>query len=749
MRLRAIICLSVLAAATLSGCHTPAPVTPTADAEQTVPALSPERSSRAEALALFSQGLIDEHQRNPGSALTNFQQAVELEPDNEDLHIRLAIGLLQQKRFDDATALMENFVEGHPRAEKALLSLALIYRAADKTDKVISSYQRLLKLTPREQDVYVELAALYMRENRPREAIKLLEKASRRLEDPSAVLRLLGSIHIRQAMTATKPADARRSRRAATRTFEEALRLAPNDGTLLFQLGALCIEDGLLEKALDYYAAIEKLHPDNIQLRQKLAFSFITDKDRSLALRNLEQLAVKQPSNAYLLFYLAELQLDAGMVDQATVTLLKSVGASPLSAAPFIRLALIEMDRDREAAVRALENGLVRLPDHPRLVETLAYVHFLNKNYALAAASFERALQLAEKSGEAANPTLYFNYALASQAQGDLDKTAALLAKAYTNNAAHLESYLQYAFREKEDRVRHEAIQVLEKIGQAQPNQATVYVYIGLLNSYLKSFKTAIAAFEKAEALMEDSPRKEEVLNATYYFWYGAACEREGLFQRAESLFAKCLKLDPEYAEAYNYLAYMWAEKGMKLEQALDYVRSALRINPASGAYIDTLGWVYYMHGQYDDAKTQLSRAVEILPEDPTILEHMGDVLLKLGDEQQAIPRWEESFILDPTNEKLAAKLKEHGVDIEALRAEAEKRAKEPKPAPTTDDAATNDVDVEEDHPLILTEPLDPFGDEGMEEDEELAPIDEVPLPDEEFLDDEELPDEEPLDGQP
>ena len=74
--------LLLLTALALSGCATPEQAAPPADADRPVPALSPESSSRAEALALFSQGLIDEQQRNPAAALTKFQQAVQLDPDN-------------------------------------------------------------------------------------------------------------------------------------------------------------------------------------------------------------------------------------------------------------------------------------------------------------------------------------------------------------------------------------------------------------------------------------------------------------------------------------------------------------------------------------------------------------------------------------------------------------------------------------------------------------------------------------------
>jgi len=127
----------------------------------------------------------------------------------------------------------------------------------------------------------------------------------------------------------------------------------------------------------------------------------------------------------------------------------------------------------------------------------------------------------------------------------------------------------------------------------------------------------------------------------------------------------------------------------------------------------------------------------------------VGDVLLKLGDAEQAIPQWKAAFLLDPANEKLAAKLKENGVDVDALRLEAEENAKKPKDAPQPGLSSTNAAAAEDDHPLFLTDPLSTLDEEPVEDDEELDPMDELPLPDEGFPADEDLPDEEPLDGQP
>ena len=177
---------------------------------------------------------------------------------------------------------------------------------------------------------------------------------------------------------------------------------------------------------------------------------------------------------------------------------------------------------------------------------------------------------------------------------------------------------------------------------------------------------------KKPKASLKIRRGKTKLLDASFYFWYAAACEREGQFEKAEQLFMKCLDIDPQHAEAYNYLAYMWAEKGVKLDQALDYIRRALKLNPKSGAFIDTLGWIYYMNGQYKEALEQINYAAEIIPDDPTIVDHLGDVLYKLGGEKQALPHWERSFVLDPENAKVAEKLFQHGADLDALRKQAD-----------------------------------------------------------------------------
>ena len=88
---------------------------------------------------------------------------------------------------------------------------------------------------------------------------------------------------------------------------------------------------------------------------------------------------------------------------------------------------------------------------------------------------------------------------------------------------------------------------------------------------------------------------------------------------------------DPKNAQALNYLGYMLADRGTRLDEALGYIRRAVALDPQNGAYLDSLGWVYYRMGNYDLAEENLRRASEKIGSDPTVQAHLGDLYQKTG----------------------------------------------------------------------------------------------------------------------
>ena len=88
---------------------------------------------------------------------------------------------------------------------------------------------------------------------------------------------------------------------------------------------------------------------------------------------------------------------------------------------------------------------------------------------------------------------------------------------------------------------------------------------------------------------------------------------------------------DPNNATALNYLGYMLAERGERLDESVDYLKRALAIDPDNGSYLDSIGWAYYKDGKLDLALDNLKQAADQLTTNSVVQDHYGDVLFKLG----------------------------------------------------------------------------------------------------------------------
>ncbi len=123
--------------------------------------------------------------------------------------------------------------------------------------------------------------------------------------------------------------------------------------------------------------------------------------------------------------------------------------------------------------------------------------------------------------------------------------------------------------------------------------------------------------------------------------------ERNGDSDKALQIMEDVLKMEPDYPNALNFVGYLWAEKGIKLDEAELMIKKALSKKPNDGAIIDSLGWVYYKKGNYQLALAELLRANELVPDDPTIAEHIGDTYISLKEYSKAFPYYEKSIQLE------------------------------------------------------------------------------------------------------
>jgi Tfp pilus assembly protein PilF len=201
------------------------------------------------------------------------------------------------------------------------------------------------------------------------------------------------------------------------------------------------------------------------------------------------------------------------------------------------------------------------------------------------------------------------------------------------------------------------AVKVLDEAREHFPQTPEITYYLAIAQREAKHSQESVATFE--EALHEAALQDGEITNARFYFDYGAAAEQAGLYDKAADLFKKSIAIDPaSAADAYNYLAYMWADHNMRLGEAEEMIKLALQADSNNGAYLDTLGWLEYRQGKFDQALVDLLRAAQKLTrDDPVVFEHIGDTFAKMNKIAQAVDAWQKALNLDPKNKSLSEKI--------------------------------------------------------------------------------------------
>jgi Tfp pilus assembly protein PilF len=102
----------------------------------------------------------------------------------------------------------------------------------------------------------------------------------------------------------------------------------------------------------------------------------------------------------------------------------------------------------------------------------------------------------------------------------------------------------------------------------------------------------------------------------------------------------------------------MWAEQNTHLEEAEAMVRRALQIESNNGAYLDSLGWIEFRQGKFDQALSDLLHAAQNMTrDDAVVFEHIGDTYMKLNKAPQALEAWQKAAMVDPQNKKLVDKI--------------------------------------------------------------------------------------------
>jgi Flp pilus assembly protein TadD len=204
-----------------------------------------------------------------------------------------------------------------------------------------------------------------------------------------------------------------------------------------------------------------------------------------------------------------------------------------------------------------------------------------------------------------------------------------------------------------------EALNTLDKARQKFPQSFALEFYTALAFSREKAYAEALRHFVAAEIIAKATDPK--LLDESFYFQLGATCERKGDFTQAEQYFQRSLLLAPNFAEAMNYLGYMWAEHDLKLDQARELIEKAVKAEPKNAAYLDSLAWVLYKLKRPKEALPNALKAAELSEKpDATVYDHIGDIYAALNEFEKAREAWRKSLAVEK-NEEVSKKLESSG----------------------------------------------------------------------------------------
>ena len=194
-----------------------------------------------------------------------------------------------------------------------------------------------------------------------------------------------------------------------------------------------------------------------------------------------------------------------------------------------------------------------------------------------------------------------------------------------------------------------EAVALITASMKSRPDDIGAVETLADLHRVQKNWPAAAQAYSKGIELL----RAPQPADWRWFYFRGVAYERSKDWPRAEADFKKALELNPEQPQVLNYLAYTWADMGVNLEEARVMLEKAVSLAREDGHIADSLGWVYYRLGRYEDALRELERAIGKTPGEAVVNEHLGDVYWKLGRKREAVFKWRHALALKPEPEEI------------------------------------------------------------------------------------------------
>ncbi len=586
-------------------------------------------------------------------AIEEYKMALNADPNSAELSNGLADLYFRAGRMHDAEVTARTLLKDSPENIDAHKLLGRIYLrqlgegdngvssaspSGNVLDQAIAEFEKIVALEPKSVEDHMVLGQLYTVKHQPEKAEAEFKTAQAiEPESEEVVLNLSrlfaesGDIQHAVKVIADVPVDGRTPK-------------------MEFTLGALYEQLKQPKDAIAAYQRAEDMEPGDPQTMDALAQALMNNDQLDEALKEYKDLADADPENTEALVHIGEIQRRQGKYEDALATIRKARKIDPNSLeAGFNEGLLLDVLGRFDEAVQTYQQ-MVDLASHANgaytdeeknnrsiFLERLGAVYLEENKTDLAVATYQKMIDMGGSSVTRGYQGQVDAYRDARQ----FDKAIQVSRNAVVADPKDRDLKLMLAGELADQGKPDEGLAMARSLldGATQDEQRGVWFAIGQMDVRLHRWKDAEDAFNTADPL---TTKKED---RTYLlFLRGELAERQKHSEPAEQYFRQALDQDPTNAMTLNYLGYMWADKGIKLPEALKMIKKAVDLEPMNGAYLDSLGWVYFKMGEYELAEDNLRQAVNRDQTDPTVHMHLGDLYEKTGRIRLAAAQWEMSL---------------------------------------------------------------------------------------------------------
>ena len=612
---------------------------------------SPEKVG--EAYAQFLLGHRFEENEDETSAIAAYKRAMELDPNAAEIPAQLAGLYLKQSKVPEARANAEIALKVAPANREANRVLGTVYAALsdvtpdtapargrtaekavdDNLKKAVTYFELAIEGAVAESDpnTRATLARLYMRTETYEKAIPLLTD----LVNQEAGWQDGPLMLVEAYAGAGRSAD-------AIAWLEER---TANDTRLLPALADFYERERRWSDAAAAYAKAVQRAPRNLDLKSRYASALMNSGGRAnieKARTALVELAAARPTDVQSLYLLSQAQRRLGDFKEAEAAARRIIAQNNRSPWGYSALAdALESQRQYQSVADELAPVVVQNRgkaaegfDIRILLPHLGFAYQEIGQFDKAIATFDEARTLSPDNPAIVGYLIEANIAAKKYAAA-VDVAKAALAQ--NPNDLQLTRLEAQALRHS-----GKADQGIALLAEAVKQHAQdPLAYVSLARAYAESEQAA-----QAVNVLQDAQAKFPT-NDGIAFELGTVLDKQKRFADAESAFRQVLTRDPENATALNYIGYMLAERGERLDESVTYLKRALVIEPDNASFLDSLGWAYFKADQLDLAETNLRRAADQLKANSVIQEHFGQVLFKLGRYDEAIAAWTRALAGD------------------------------------------------------------------------------------------------------